>query len=44
MATVHRLLATLAEWGAVERVAGHYRLGIRLAPRLERTGARVLKT
>jgi DNA-binding IclR family transcriptional regulator len=44
-ATVHRMLATLAEWGAVERAArGRYRLGMRLwrlgwgVP-----GARVLK-
>lgn len=30
-ATVHRLLATLAEWGAVERASrGRYRLGMRL--------------
>lgn len=30
-ATVHRLLATLAEWGAVERASrGRYRLGLRL--------------
>lgn len=30
-ATVHRMLANLAEWGAVERASrGHYRLGVRL--------------
>ncbi|MEW2624118.1 IclR family transcriptional regulator [Streptomyces sp. NPDC048106] len=30
-ATVHRLLASLVEWGAVERSSrGHYRLGMRL--------------
>lgn len=30
-ATVHRMLATLIEWGAVERVArGRYRLGLKL--------------
>lgn len=30
-ATVHRMLATLVEWGAVERASrGHYRLGMRL--------------
>lgn len=30
-ATVHRMLANLAEWGAVERSGrGHYRLGMRL--------------
>lgn len=30
-ATVHRMLANLAEWGAVERAArGRYRLGVRL--------------
>ena len=30
-ATVHRMLATLAEWGAVERASrGRYRLGMRL--------------
>jgi len=31
VATVHRLLATLIEWGAVERISrGRYRLGLRL--------------
>lgn len=30
-ATVHRMLATLVEWGAIERSSrGHYRLGMRL--------------
>lgn len=30
-ATVHRMLANLTEWGAVERASrGHYRLGVRL--------------